>query len=163
MAEASGESGSRLEAFGSPPPLTLHGSAIMNRLMAETPDLPDAPDPDLDEPRRADPRQPGVGRRHSEVTTTSRRPSGSNCIALAARAGGEQYVTRSMVEAHPYVTWRDYNYWIIELLEYQKGRDYYWDMLLVFSGKFDLPETYVDRLGLRHLERPTQEALPSAD
>ena len=43
-----------------------------------------------------------------------------NCIALASRAGGEQYVTRSMVEAHPYLTWRDFNYWIVELLEYQK-------------------------------------------
>lgn len=58
-----------------------------------------------------------------------------------------------MVEAHPYLTWRDFNYWIIELLEYQKGRDYYWDMLQVFSGNFNLPETYLDRLGLQHLTR----------
>jgi hypothetical protein len=36
------------------------------------------------------------------------------------------------------------------LLEYQKGRDWYRDMLKVFSDKFELPETYVDRLGLRH-------------
>jgi hypothetical protein len=76
-----------------------------------------------------------------------------NCIMLATRASGEQYVTRSMVKAHPYLTWRDFNYWIIELLEYQKGRDWYWDMLQVFSGEFDLPETYVDRLGFRHLKK----------
>ena len=56
-----------------------------------------------------------------EIPQTKR----DNCIALAARAGGEQYVTRSMVEAHPYLTWRDFIYWIIELLEYQKGRDFY--------------------------------------
>jgi hypothetical protein len=74
-----------------------------------------------------------------------------NCIALAARAGGEQFVTRSMVEAHPYLTWRDFNYWIIELLEHQKGGDFYWEMLQVFSGRFDLPEKYTDRLGLQHL------------
>ena len=134
----------------------------MNRLMAETPDLPDAPDPDLDEPGEpihASLELEDGTRKPYDIPQTKR----DNCIALAARAGGEQYVTRSMVEAHPYVTWRDYNYWIIELLEYQNGRDYCWDMLLVFSGKFDLPETYVDRLGLRHLERPTSEALPSAD
>jgi hypothetical protein len=82
-----------------------------------------------------------------EIPQTKR----ANCIALSARAGGEQYVTRSMVEAHPFLTWRDFNYWIAELLEHQKGRDWYWDMLKVFSDKFELPETYVDRLGLRHL------------
>ncbi len=60
-------------------------------------------------------------------------------------------MTRSIVEAHPYVTWRDFNYWIIELLEYQKGHDHYLHMLQVFYGRFDLPETYLDRLGLQHL------------
>jgi hypothetical protein len=130
--------------------------------MAETPDLHDPPDPDLDvpgEPIHASLELDDGTRMPYDIPQTKR----DNCIALAARAGGEQYVTRSMVEAHPYLTWRDYNYWIIELLEYQKGRDFYWDMLLVFSGKFDLPETYVDRLGLRHLERPTPEASPSTD
>ena len=124
----------------------------MNRLMAETPDVPDAADPDLDEPGEsihASLELEDGTRKLYDIRQTKR----DNCIALAARAGGEQHVTRSMVEAHPYVTWRDFNYWIIELLEYQKGRDYYWDMLQVFSGKFDLPETYVDRLGLRHLEK----------
>jgi hypothetical protein len=122
----------------------------MNRLMAEMPDVPDAPDPDLDEPGEpihASLELEDGTRKPYDIRQTKR----DNCITLAARAGGEQYVTRSMVEAHPYVTWRDFNYWIIELLEYQKGRDYYWDMLEVFSGKFDLAKTYVDRLGLRHL------------
>ena len=58
-----------------------------------------------------------------------------------------------MVEAHPYLTWRDFTYWIIELLEYQKGRDWYDDMLQLFSTKFDLPETFTDRLGLGHLTK----------
>jgi hypothetical protein len=39
------------------------------------------------------------------------------------------------------------------LLEYQKEQDWYWDMLKVFSRKFELPETYTDRLGLRHLTK----------
>lgn len=120
--------------------------------MAETPDTPDLLDPDLDEigePIHATLELEDGTRKPYDIPQTKR----DNCIALAARAGGEQYVTRSMVEAHPYLTWRDFNYWIIELLEYQKGRDYYWDMLQVFSGKFSLPETYRDRLGLQHLTK----------
>jgi hypothetical protein len=35
----------------------------------------------------------------------------------------------------------DCNYWVIELLEHQeKERDLYWDMLNVFTGKFELPD-----------------------
>jgi hypothetical protein len=118
--------------------------------MAETHDLPDAPHPDLDEP--GEPIHASLELEDgTRLPYDIRQTKRDNCIALAARAGGEQYVTRSMVEAHPYVTWRDFNYWIIELLEYQTGGDYYWDMLQVFSGKFDLAKTYVDRLGLRHV------------
>src|SRR6266566_333699 len=83
-----------------------------------------------------------------EIPQTKR----DNCIALAEEAGSEENVTREMVEAHPVVTWRDFNYWIMELLEHQKGRDFYWDMAQKFEGQFDLPETYLDELGLRHLE-----------
>jgi hypothetical protein len=118
--------------------------------MAETHDVPDAPDPDLDEPGEpihASLELEDGTRKPYDIRQTKR----DNCIALAARAGGEQYVTRSMVEAHPYVTWRDFNYWIIELLENQKGHDHYLHMLQVFYGRFDLPETYLDRLGLQHL------------
>ncbi len=107
-------------------------------------------DPDLDEPGEpihATLELEDGTRKPYDISQTKR----DNCIALAARAGGEQHVTRSMVEAHPYLTWRDFNYWIIELLEHQKGRDFYWEMLQVFSGRFDLPETYTDRLGLQHL------------
>jgi hypothetical protein len=118
--------------------------------MAETHDLPDAPHPDLDEP--GEPIHASLELEDgTRLPYDIRQTKRDNCIALAARAGGEQYVTRSMVEAHPFVTWRDFNYWIIELLEYQTGGDYYWDMLQVFSGKFDLAKTYVDRLGLRHV------------
>jgi hypothetical protein len=118
--------------------------------MAETHDLPDAPHPDLDEP--GEPIHASLELEDgTPLPYDIRQTKRDNCIALAARAGGEQYVTRSMVEAHPFVTWRDFNYWIIELLEYQTGGDYYWDMLQVFSGKFDLAKTYVDRLGLRHV------------
>jgi hypothetical protein len=119
--------------------------------MAETPET-DLADPDLDapgEPIRATLALEDGTQLPYEIPQTKR----DNCIALAARASGEEFVTRSMVEAHPFVTWRDFNYWIIELLEYQKGRDYYWDMLQVFSGRFDLPETYRDRLGLQHLTK----------
>jgi hypothetical protein len=117
-------------------------------LMVET--SKSLPDPDLNEPGEpihATLELEDGTQMAYEIPQTKR----DNCIALSARAGGEQYVTRSMVEAHPYLTWRDFNFWIAELLEYQKGRDWYWDMLKVFSGKFELPETYVDRLGLRHL------------
>ena len=111
------------------------------------------PDPDLDEPGEpihASLELEDGTRKPYDIPQTKR----DNCIALAARAGGEQHVTRSMVEAHPYLTWRDFNYWIIELLEHQeKERDLYWDMLRLFSGKFELPETYTDRLGLRHLKK----------
>jgi hypothetical protein len=123
----------------------------MRKLMAEPPDTPGLLDPDLDEPGepiRATLELEDGTQKPYDIPQTKR----DNCIALAARAGGEQYVTRSMVEAHPYLTWRDFNYWIIELLEYQKGRDYYWEMLRVFSGRFTLPEMYRDRLGLQHLK-----------
>jgi hypothetical protein len=123
----------------------------MRSLMAEPPDTPGLLDPDLDElgePIHATLELEDGTRMPYDIPQTKR----DNCIALAARAGGEQYVTRSMVEAHPYLTWRDFNYWIIELLEYQKGRDYYWEMLRVFSGRFTLPEMYRDRLGLQHLK-----------
>jgi hypothetical protein len=121
-------------------------------LMAETPDSLGLPDPDLNEPGEpihATLELEDGTQMAYEIPQTKR----DNCIALSARAGGEQYVTRSMVEAHPYLTWRDFNFWIAELLEYQKERDWYWDMLKVFSRKFDLPETYSDRLGLRHLTK----------
>jgi hypothetical protein len=93
--------------------------------MAETPET-DLADPDLvasGEPIRATLALEDGTQLPYEIPQTKR----DNCIALAARASGEEFVTRSMVEAHPYVTWRDFNDWIIELLEYQKGRDYYWD------------------------------------
>jgi hypothetical protein len=119
--------------------------------MAEPRDTPALLDPDLDEPGEpihATLELEDGTQKPYDIPQTKR----DNCIALAARAGGEQYVTRSMVEAHPYLTWRDFNYWIIELLEYQKGRDYYWEMLRVFSDRFTLPEMYRDRLGLQHLK-----------
>ena len=118
--------------------------------MTETPERPGLPDPDLDEagePIHSTLELEDGTQLAYEIPQTKR----DNCVALSARAGGEQYVTRSMVEAHPYLTWRDFNYWIAELLEYQQGRDWYWDMLKVFSDKFELPETYLDQLGLRHL------------
>ena len=90
--------------------------------MAETPET-DLADPDLDapgEPIHATLALEDGTQLPYEIPQTKR----DNCIALAARASGEEFVTRSMVEAHPFVTWRDFNYWIIELLEYQKGRDY---------------------------------------
>jgi hypothetical protein len=123
----------------------------MRNLMAEPRDTPALLDPDLDEPGEpihATLELEDGTQKPYDIPQTKR----DNCIALAARAGGEQYVTRSMVEAHPYLTWRDFNYWIIELLEYQKGRDYYWEMLRVFSDRFTLPEMYRDRLGLQHLK-----------
>jgi hypothetical protein len=120
--------------------------------MAEMPEGPGLPKSDLSEP--GEPihatleLQDGTQLAY-EIPQTKR----DNCVALAARAGGEQYVTRSMVEAHPYLTWSDFIYWIIELLEYQKGRDWYDDMLQLFSTKFNLPEAYTDRLGLGYLTK----------
>jgi hypothetical protein len=38
------------------------------------------------------------------------------------------------------------------LLEYQKGRGYYWEMVRLFSGRFKLPEMYRDRVDLQHLK-----------
>ena len=120
--------------------------------MAEMADGPGLPKSDLNEP--GEPIHATLELRDGtqmayEIPQTKR----DNCIALAARAGGEQYVTRSMVEAHPYLTWRDYIYWIIELLEYQKGRDWYDDMLQLFSTNFNLPEAYTDLLGLGYLTK----------
>ena len=120
--------------------------------MAETPDLPDAPDPDLGEPGEPGPCQPGVGRRYSEVLRRPQTKRGGS-VMLAARAGREQYVDAVDGRGTSSITWRDYNYWIIELLDLPEGARLLLGHASGVSGKFDLPETYVDRLGLRHLER----------
>jgi hypothetical protein len=94
----------------------------MRSLTTETPERRGLLDPDLGEP--GEPIHATLELEDGtqlayEIPQTKR----DNCIALSARAGGERYVTRSMVDAHPYLTWRDFNYWIAELLESRLGEN----------------------------------------
>jgi hypothetical protein len=101
--------------------------------------------PRLDEPGQ--PRTIRVGNLDQELQQTIR----DNCITLAEEAGGEDKVTLEMIDAHPCVSRRDYGYWIMELLDHQKERDFVWKMQQAFIEGLELPATYLDRLGLRHL------------
>jgi hypothetical protein len=105
-----------------------------------------------DEPNLDEPGAPDIEDHGGDVFHEHPQTKRDNCVRLAELAGGEEHVTREMVEAHPVLTWRDYCYWILELVEEQKRDDFTWDMIQRYVGPLDLPESRLDRLGLRHVE-----------